>query len=51
MPERPWPFAVWGLDIVGPLRKVPRGYTHLLVAIDKFSKWVEVCPITNLRSE
>jgi hypothetical protein len=27
-----WPFAVWGLDIVGPLRKVPEGFTHLLVA-------------------
>jgi transposase InsO family protein len=39
------------LDIVGPLRKAPRGYTHLLVAIDKFSKWVEVRPITNLRAE
>jgi hypothetical protein len=36
------PFAVWGMDIVGPLRKVPGGYTHLLVAINKFSKWVEV---------
>jgi hypothetical protein len=46
-----WPFAVWGLDIVGPLRKAPRGYTHLLVAINKFSKWVEVRPITNLRAE
>jgi hypothetical protein len=33
---------MWGLDIVGPLRKVPEGYTHLLVAMDKFSKWVEV---------
>jgi transposase InsO family protein len=46
-----WPFAVWGLDIVGPLRKVPGSFTHLLVAIDKFSKWVEVRPITNLRVE
>jgi hypothetical protein len=46
-----WTFAVWGLDIVGPLRKAPGGYTHLLVAIDKFSKWVEVRPITNLRAE
>jgi transposase InsO family protein len=46
-----WPFVVWGLDIVGPLRKAPGGYTHLLVAIDKFSKWVEVRPITNLRVE
>jgi hypothetical protein len=33
-----WPFAVWGLDIVGPLQKALGGYTHLLVAIDKFSK-------------
>jgi transposase InsO family protein len=46
-----WPFAVWGLDIFGPLRKAPEGFTHLLVTIDKFSKWVEVRPITNLRAE
>jgi transposase InsO family protein len=46
-----WPFAVWVLDIVGPLRTAPRGYTHQLVAIDKLSKWVEVRPITNLRAE
>jgi transposase InsO family protein len=39
------------LDIVGPLRKAPGGYTHLLVSIDKFSKWIEAHPITNLRAE
>jgi hypothetical protein len=33
-----WLFLVWGLDLVGPLNKVPRGYTHLLVTINKFSK-------------
>jgi ribonuclease HI len=37
-----WSFAVWGLDLVGPLQKAPGGFTHLLVAIDKFSKWIEV---------
>jgi ribonuclease HI len=37
-----WPFVVWGLDLVGPLHKAPGGFTHLLVAIDKFSKWIEV---------
>jgi hypothetical protein len=46
-----WPFAMWGLDIVGPLRIAPGGYTHLLVVVDKFSKLVEACPITNLRVE
>jgi hypothetical protein len=46
-----WSFAVWGLDLVGPLQKAPGGYTHLLVAIDKFSKWIEVRPLNSIRSE
>jgi hypothetical protein len=46
-----WPFAVWGLELVGPLQKAPRGFTHLLVAIDKFSKWIEVRPLTSIRSK
>jgi hypothetical protein len=46
-----WPFAVWGLHLVGPLQKAPGGYTHLLVAIDKFSKWIEVRPPNSIRSE
>ena len=46
-----WPFVVWGLDLVGPLKRVPRGFTHLLVAMDKFTKWIEVQPITVIKSE
>jgi ribonuclease HI len=46
-----WSFAVWGLDLVGPLQKAPGGFTHLLVAIDKFSKWIGVRPINSIRSE
>jgi ribonuclease HI len=46
-----WSFVVWGLDLVGPLQKAPGGFTHLLVAIDKFSKWIEVRPLTSIRSE
>jgi transposase InsO family protein len=46
-----WPFAVWGLDLVGPLKKTTRGFTHLLVAIDKFSKWIEARPITSIWSK
>ena len=33
-----WPFAVWRLDMVGPLRTGRSGFTHLLVAVDKFTK-------------
>jgi transposase InsO family protein len=43
-----WPFAQWGLDQVGPLPKSSRGsHTHLLVTVDKFSKWIEAVPVTN----
>jgi hypothetical protein len=43
-----WPFAVWGLDLAGPLQKAPRGFSDLLVAIDKFSKWIKVRPLTSI---
>jgi hypothetical protein len=46
-----WPFAVWGLDLVGLLQKAPEGYTHLLVTVDKFSKWIEARPISKIKSK
>jgi transposase InsO family protein len=33
------------------LQKAPRGFRHLLVVIDKFSKWIEVWPLTSIGSE
>jgi hypothetical protein len=41
-----WPFACWGLDIIGPLPTAPGGFNRVLVAIDKFTKWIEVKPVT-----
>ena len=46
-----WPFVVWGLNLVGPLKRAPGGYTHLLVTVDKFTKWVEVRPIIVIKFE
>jgi hypothetical protein len=43
-----WPFAVWGLDMVRPFKTAPGGMTHLLVAVDKFTKWIEAKPIKKL---
>jgi hypothetical protein len=43
-----WPFMVWGLDMVGPLKTAPSGFMHLLVVVDKFTKWVEAKPIRKL---
>ena len=46
-----WPFIVWGLDLVGPLKKAPKGYTHMLVTKDKFTKWIEAWLISTIKSE
>ena len=40
-----WPFAVWGPDIVGKIPKSVGGHEYMFVAIDKFTKWVEVMPV------
>lgn len=40
-----WPFAVWCLDMVGPFKRARGGMTHILVMVDKFTKWIEVKPI------
>ena len=37
--------------MVGEFKKVPGGFDHLLVAIDKFTKWIKVWPIANFKSE
>jgi hypothetical protein len=41
-----WPFACWGLDMIGPLPTAPGGFNRVLVAIDKFTKWIDVKPVT-----
>jgi hypothetical protein len=41
-----WPFACWGIDMIGPLPTAPGRFNTVLVAIDKFTKWIEVKPVT-----
>jgi transposase InsO family protein len=43
-----WPFAIWGLDILGPFSQTVGGYRYLYVAIDKFTKWSEVTPVVKI---
>ena len=33
------------------MKRAPGGFTHLLVVIDKFSKWIEAQPIGKIQSE
>ena len=46
-----WPFAEWGMDLVGPLPRVTRNQRWLIVAIDYFTKWVEAEPLANIRDK
>jgi hypothetical protein len=34
-----WPFAAWGLDILGAFPQAVGGYRYLYITIDKFTKW------------
>jgi hypothetical protein len=46
-----WPLACWGVDMIGPLPNAPGGFNRVLVAIDKFTKWIEVKPVTCPKAE
>jgi hypothetical protein len=46
-----WPFAVWGLDIMGPFPRAVRGYQFLYVAIDKFTKWPEATSVVKINKQ
>ena len=41
----PWPFAQWGIDIMGPFPLGKKQLKFLTVPIDYFTKWVEAEPV------
>ncbi|XP_059289187.1 uncharacterized protein LOC132042676 [Lycium ferocissimum] len=45
----PWPFAAWGMDVIGPMEPATSNkYRFILVAIDYFTKWVEVASYSSV---
>jgi hypothetical protein len=43
-----WMFAQWGLDMVGKMHKSwPGGHVYLLVAVDRFTKWIDAKLVTS----
>jgi hypothetical protein len=34
--------------LVGPFKKAKGGFTHIFIAMDKFTKWIEVKPATSI---
>ena len=47
----PWPFAQWGLDILGPFPLGRRQMKFLVVSIGYFIKWVEAEPLSNITQQ
>ena len=44
----PRPFAQWRIDIMGPFPIGRKQFKFLIVAIDYFTKWVEVEPAAKI---
>ena len=48
----PWSFLVWGIDVIGRIApKLSNGHEYILVAIDYFTKWVEVASYSILKAK
>jgi hypothetical protein len=47
----PWPFYMWGVDILGPFPASQGQVKFLLVAVDYFTKWIEAEPVATISSE
>jgi transposase InsO family protein len=46
-----WPFAIWGINIMGALPRALGGFRFLIVAIDMFTKWMEAMTIVNITQD
>ncbi|KAL8134606.1 hypothetical protein AgCh_009579 [Apium graveolens] len=44
----PIPFAMWGMDILGPFPMAMAQRKFLIVAIDYFTKWIEAKPLAKI---
>ncbi|KAK1586417.1 hypothetical protein Q3G72_002350 [Acer saccharum] len=47
----PWPFAMWGIDLIGPMPTAPKGAKHVVMAVDYFTKWVEAESLVHITKE
>nr|XP_009412969.1 PREDICTED: uncharacterized protein LOC103994370 [Musa acuminata subsp. malaccensis] len=43
-----WPFAQWGLDILGPFPPALGQRKYIIVGVDYFTKWVEAEPLATI---
>jgi len=46
-----WPFAKWGMDILGPFSPGKGQVKFLIVVIDYFTKWIEAKPLATITAQ
>lgn len=44
----PWPFVVWGIDLIGSLPVRKGGVKYAIVAVDYFTKWAEAKTLASI---
>ncbi|XP_074374495.1 uncharacterized protein LOC141714898 [Apium graveolens] len=47
----PWPFAMWGIDLIGELPKAKGCVKYAVVADDYFTKWAEAMPLATITAK
>ncbi|XP_074346209.1 uncharacterized protein LOC141684979 [Apium graveolens] len=47
----PWPFAMWGIDLIGELPKARGDVKYAVVVVDYFTKWAEAMPLTTITAK
>jgi hypothetical protein len=47
----PWPFAMWGIDLIGSLPIAKGGAKYAIVAVDYFTKWAEAEPMATITTK
>ncbi|XP_063948111.1 uncharacterized protein LOC108203333 [Daucus carota subsp. sativus] len=46
-----WPFALWGIDLIGELPKAKGGVRYAVVAVHYFTKWAEAAPLATITAK
>jgi len=47
----PWPFAWWGIDLIGPFPKAVGQLKYMVVDIDYSTKSIEAEPLANITAK
>ena len=47
----PWPFTVWGINLIGSLLVGKKGVKDAIVVVDYFTKWIKAEPLASITTK